>query len=98
MVRKNYINNIDEAIFLCDRVMVLSSNPGKIIAEIPITLSHPRDRLSKEFTCLVNKIYDLMRINLKSNSADIMSIHAAEPYNMERMMEILVSKPYNGPG
>lgn len=89
-------HNIEEAIFLCDRVMVLSSNPGKIIAEIPITLPHPRDRLSKEFTCLVNRIYDLMKINLKSNSADIMSIHAAEPYNMERMMEILISKPYSG--
>lgn len=89
-------HNIEEAISLCDRVMVLSSHPGKIIAEIPITLPHPRDRLSKEFNDLMDCIYDFMTASLKSNVADINMIYGAEPVDMEGIMEVLLSPPYNG--
>jgi NitT/TauT family transport system ATP-binding protein len=37
-------HNIEEAVMMCDRVLVLSSNPGQIVAEIAIPLAHPRNR------------------------------------------------------
>src|SRR6202035_2226756 len=37
-------HNIEEAVLMCDRVIVLSSNPGRIAAEIQVRLQHPRDR------------------------------------------------------
>ena len=53
-------HNIEEAVLMADRILVLSSNPGRIAAEIPVTIPHPRDRLDPEFRPLVDKIYALM--------------------------------------
>ena len=53
-------HNIEEAVLMCDRIIVLSSNPGRIAAEISVTLQHPRNRLDPEFRQLVEKIYALM--------------------------------------
>jgi NitT/TauT family transport system ATP-binding protein len=53
-------HNIEEAVLMCDRIVVLSSNPGRIAAEIGVKLHHPRDRLDPEFRQLVDKIYALM--------------------------------------
>jgi NitT/TauT family transport system ATP-binding protein len=50
-------HNIEEAVLMCDRVLVLSSNPGRIAAEIPVPLSHPRDRLDSAFREIVDEIY-----------------------------------------
>ena len=53
-------HKIEEAVLMCDRVLVLASNPGRIAAEIQIPLIHPRNRLDPEFRQLVDKIYALM--------------------------------------
>ncbi len=53
-------HNIEEAVLMCDRIIVLSSNPGRIAAGIPVKLQHPRNRLDPEFRQLVDKIYALM--------------------------------------
>src|SRR5256886_3003553 len=53
-------HNIEEAVLMCDRIIVLSSNPGRIAAEIQVKLQHPRDRLGPEFRQFVDKIYALM--------------------------------------
>ena len=53
-------HNIEEAVLMCNRIIILSSNPGRIAAEIHVTLQHPRNRLDPEFRQLVDKIYALM--------------------------------------
>ena len=42
-------HNLEEAIFLGDRILILSAKPARIVAELPIELPHPRDPLSDEF-------------------------------------------------
>jgi len=49
-------HNIDEAIVLGSRVLVLSDRPGRIGAEFKIDLPRPRDRMIKEFTKLFIQI------------------------------------------
>ena len=53
-------HNIEEAVLMCDRIIVLSSNPGRIAAEISVTLQHPRNRLDPQFRQMVDQIYALM--------------------------------------
>jgi len=53
-------HNIEEAILLADRIVVLGSNPGHILAELAIELERPRDRRSLPFQALVDKLYELL--------------------------------------
>ena len=50
-------HNIEEAVFMCDRVLVFSTNPGRIVSEIEVDLPQPRDRLDPAFRELVERIY-----------------------------------------
>lgn len=50
-------HNIEEAVFMCDRILMLSSNPGKVVAEINVPFPHPRNRLTPAFRQLVDDIY-----------------------------------------
>lgn len=53
-------HNIDEAVLLADRAIVLSKNPGRVIADFPIRLAYPRDRKSREFAAVVDRIYRII--------------------------------------
>jgi sulfonate transport system ATP-binding protein len=50
-------HDIDEAIYLGDRVVVLSSRPGQIKKIIPVDLPRPRERTSDDFLAIRKKIY-----------------------------------------
>lgn len=49
-------HDIDEAIYLSDRIIILSANPGKIYETIHISLEKPRDRSRDEFVYFRKKI------------------------------------------
>jgi NitT/TauT family transport system ATP-binding protein len=51
-------HNIDEAVFLADRVVVMGSGPGQIRQIVPVTLPHPRQYRAPEFRRLVKKLHD----------------------------------------
>jgi NitT/TauT family transport system ATP-binding protein len=53
-------HNIEEAVLMCDRILLFSSNPGRIIREITVDLKQPRNRLDTQFRDLVEKIYVAM--------------------------------------
>jgi NitT/TauT family transport system ATP-binding protein len=53
-------HNIEEAVQLADRILVLSSNPGRIRAELPNRLPRPRDRHEAGFEQLVDTVYDIL--------------------------------------
>ncbi|WP_426265070.1 AAA-associated domain-containing protein [Sphingomonas sp. PWP1-2] len=53
-------HNIEEAVLMCDRILVFSSNPGRVVAEIRVDLPQPRDRLDPPFRALVDDIYARM--------------------------------------
>ncbi|ADZ70450.1 AAA-associated domain-containing protein [Polymorphum gilvum] len=50
-------HNIEEAVLMCDRILVFGSNPGRILKDIAVDLPHPRDRLDPAFRALVERIY-----------------------------------------
>jgi NitT/TauT family transport system ATP-binding protein len=53
-------HNIEEAVLLADRIIVLGRNPGVVRTDFKVTLAHPRDRKSEAFTQLVDYIYKVL--------------------------------------
>jgi NitT/TauT family transport system ATP-binding protein len=53
-------HNIEEAVLLADRVVVLGANPGRILAEVRVDLVRPRDRRAPAFELLVDQLYGLL--------------------------------------
>ena len=43
-------HNIEEAVLMCDRILIFSSNPGRVAGEIEVTFPHPRNRLDRTLT------------------------------------------------
>jgi NitT/TauT family transport system ATP-binding protein len=53
-------HNIEEAVMLSDRILVLGRNPARIRSDFNVRLTHPRDRKSTRFVELVDYIYKIM--------------------------------------
>ncbi|HVH78311.1 MAG TPA: nitrate/sulfonate/bicarbonate ABC transporter ATP-binding protein [Stellaceae bacterium] len=53
-------HNIEEAVEMADRILIFGSDPGRINAEIPITMPHPRAWDSPQFRQIVDQVYGLL--------------------------------------
>jgi NitT/TauT family transport system ATP-binding protein len=100
-------HNIEEAVLMADRILVLASNPGRIASEIAVTLPHPRDRLDPNFRELVDRIYALMtqrpdttKPAAREAAAAAMGLGLALPRvstnSLAGMLEEIAAPPYNG--
>ena len=61
-------HNIEEAVLMCDRVLLFSTNPGRIVTDIKIPMRQPRDRHDPEFGALVDRIYVEMTARRGANA------------------------------
>ena len=74
-------HNIEEAVLLADRVVILGKNPAKIRADFRVSLTQPRDRNSAEFLMYVDYIYKLMtQPQLVAGPPATPSARARKPY------------------
>ncbi|HTT34347.1 MAG TPA: ABC transporter ATP-binding protein [Thermoplasmata archaeon] len=53
-------HNIEEALVMADRMLVLSRRPGRILAGVLVNLPRPRDRKSEAFYALTDYVYELI--------------------------------------
>ena len=58
-------HNVDEAVFLADRILVFSERPGRIIETFKIDQERMRDRTSEEYLDIKRKITGLLETNQK---------------------------------
>jgi len=63
-------HNIEEAVLMSDRILILASNPGRIMAEIKISLPHPRNRDDPRFRQQVDDIYGRMTARIAGERGD----------------------------
>ncbi|MEU5434389.1 nitrate/sulfonate/bicarbonate ABC transporter ATP-binding protein [Streptomyces sp. NPDC020719] len=69
-------HNIEEAVLLADRILVLSSNPGRIQAELAVDLPRPRDRNSPRFESIVDTVYDILTGREEAAAAAVEAVPA----------------------
>ena len=50
-------HSIEEAVYMSDRIIIISKDPGKIVEEIEVKIPHWRDKNSQKFLSLVDRIY-----------------------------------------
>jgi ABC-type nitrate/sulfonate/bicarbonate transport system ATPase subunit len=53
-------HDVDEAVFLADRVVVLSPRPGRVVADIEVDIDRPRDVTSPEFVAMKRRALEAL--------------------------------------
>ncbi len=98
-------HNIEEAVLMSDRILVFSSNPGRVATEIRVRFPHPRNRLDPDFRQLVDDIYALMTRRPKPEpraataapvSPMAQVLHPVGTNLMAGLLETLAAPPYDG--
>jgi NitT/TauT family transport system ATP-binding protein len=98
-------HNIEEAVLMCDRILVFSSNPGRVASELTVPFSHPRNRHDPQFRKFVDDIYALMTrraTSVPAPGAPIAlpsisnALHPVPTNLMAGLMETLAAEPYRG--
>jgi len=98
-------HNIEEAVLMCDRILVFSSNPGRVAAEVKIDLPHPRNRLDPTFRQLVDQLYARMTQRPQARAPAIegipgtgigMALNHVSSNVLSGLIETLAGPPYSG--
>jgi NitT/TauT family transport system ATP-binding protein len=98
-------HNIEEAVLLCDRILVFTSNPGRVGQEIRVPFPHPRNRHDAPFRQMVDDIYAIMTRRAPAPApvavapADVpftSPLHHVSSNLLAGLMEALAGRPYDG--
>ncbi|CAN7707962.1 nitrate/sulfonate/bicarbonate ABC transporter ATP-binding protein [Phyllobacterium sp. LjRoot231] len=98
-------HNIEEAVLMCDRVLIFSSNPGRVAQELKVGLPHPRNRLDPLFRQLVDNIYARMTQRAEPRAPSMegipgtgmgMILNHVSTNVLAGLIEALAGAPYNG--
>ncbi len=96
-------HNIEEAVLMCDRILVFSSNPGRVASELRVPFQHPRNRHDKAFRQLVDDIYALMtrraatpRTAAPAPPTLAMQLQPVSTNLLAGLVETLAAPPYSG--
>jgi NitT/TauT family transport system ATP-binding protein len=101
-------HNIEEAVLLCDRILIFAANPGRIAAEIRVALPHPRNRTDPAFRKLVDDIYARMTNRSTGERKERpgpggfpgtgigMALPHVSTNVLSGLLETLAAAPYNG--
>lgn len=95
-------HNIEEAVMMADRIIILSSDPGRVRHEIRIDLPRPRNADAPEVRALVDEVYGLM--TMRPAAAPATARPATIDYRlpdtdvgrMESVLDLLAGAPYDG--
>jgi NitT/TauT family transport system ATP-binding protein len=97
-------HNIEEAVMMADRILIFSSDPGRVREEIRVALPRPRNADSPQVRALVDHVYALMTsrpVPTAATGAQV-AVHAGyrlpdtDVSRMEGLLELLAEPPLDG--
>ncbi len=97
-------HNIEEAVMMADRIIILGSDPGRVRCEVKIDLPRPRDVESVEVRALIDEVYGLMTMRhpQEVTAGDIAAHHLGyrlpdtDISRIEGVLDLLADTPFNG--
>lgn len=95
-------HNIEEAVLMCDRILIFGSHPGRVIDEIRVGLAQPRDRFDPAFRELVDAIYERMTgsaqagAHTAARSGLAMELPPVSSNLIAGLIEAVAEPPYRG--
>jgi NitT/TauT family transport system ATP-binding protein len=96
-------HNIEEAVLMCDRILVFSSNPGRVAQELRVPFPHPRNRYDTAFRQMVDDIYGIMTRRKPPAAQPAVGatgfatpLHPISTNIMAGLLETLEGPPYDG--
>ncbi len=94
-------HNIEEAVMMSDRIIMLSSDPGRIRTEIRIDLPRPRNPDSPAVRQLVDEVYGLMTMRAPAagparEAGPDYRLPDADIERIEAVLSLLASEPFEG--
>ena len=97
-------HNIEEAVMMADRIIILSSDPGRLRSELRVNLPRPRADDSAEVRALIDEVYGLMTQRAVRDPRTGAVAPAQVDYRLpdtdvsriEAVLELLAEPPFNG--
>jgi NitT/TauT family transport system ATP-binding protein len=99
-------HNIEEAVEIADRIVIFGNDPGRIRADLPVSLPRPRDWNSAGFRATVDHVYTLLTTEAsraggrRGAKTDGLTVGARLPdapiQRLNGLIELLADAPYNG--
>src|SRR5450631_1463919 len=100
-------HNIEEAVLMCDRILIFSRHPGHIVEEIKVNLPQPRSRLDQAFRDLVERSYVALTARPAApparpaperpyGSGIVMVLPRVSANALAGLIEALAGAPYDG--
>ena len=97
-------HNIEEAVLMCDRILIFGSNPGRVVGEVKVDLPQPRNRLEPAFRALVETIYARMTAKTGAPTRDgafagagiAIVLPRVSPNRLAGLIETVMAQPYSG--
>lgn len=97
-------HNIEEAVMMADRIIIMSSDPGRIRCEVHIDLPRPRNVDSSEVRALIDEVYGLMTMRpvQETNASETSHKHLGyrlpdtDVSRIEGVLDLLADSPFFG--
>ncbi|KAF1066823.1 MAG: Aliphatic sulfonates import ATP-binding protein SsuB [Pseudomonas citronellolis] len=97
-------HNIEETVMMADRILILSSDPGRVRAELRVELPRPRNADSPQVRALVDQVYTLMtqRPETVPGTGARQAVDAglrlpdADIARLESLLELVAAAPFDG--
>src|SRR5208337_3181389 len=98
-------HNIEEAVTLCDRIIVLAPDPGRIAAELEVPLPQPRERLAPAFREIVDDIYARMTAGRGPSTGNkdkpalaglALRLPVVSSHRIVGLLDMLAAPPFDG--
>jgi NitT/TauT family transport system ATP-binding protein len=97
-------HNIEEAVMMADRIIILSSDPGRIVSEVKVDLPRPRNADAVRARALIDEVYGLMTMRRAAAPVAVGAPAAQPDYGLpetdvsriEAVLELIAEPPFDG--